>query len=157
MFAALNKPDRRSLILNILVALGVVLVINGLIFVLGWDRANATPQSPPGALVGSVWVVLFALMATARWQLNAYSINQAAAARNWVTTLMLSCWLYPFYSLALNSQIGGLLGNVATITLTMFVVVHVWSVSKRTALLILPVIFWVAFATITVLKGLGWL
>lgn len=106
MFAALNKPDRRSLVLNLLVAISAVLVINGFIFALGWDKASATPQSPPGALVGSVWVILFALMSTARWQLNAYSVNQASTARNWVTILMLSCLLYPFYSLAIASQIG---------------------------------------------------
>ncbi len=157
MFAVLNQPGRRSLLLNLLAALGAVLAVNGLIFVMAWDQVSATSQAPPGSLVGSVWVVLFVLMATARWQLNAYSAKQAATARNWVTILMLSCLLYPFYALALHSQIGGLLGNVGTIALTIFVVTQAWSISKPTALLMLPVALWVAFATVTVVKDLGWL
>ena len=161
IFAALNKPDRRSLVLNILLAVGAALFMNGLIIGLGWDKSTDYASSPsfqsPGYVVGFVWECLFTLMATARWQLNAYSFNQASPARNWVTILMISCLLYPFYSLAINSQIGGLLGNLETIALTTFVIVQVWSISTLTALLILPVIFWVAFATATILKDLGWL
>jgi hypothetical protein len=44
MFSVLNKPDRRSLLLNLLLATGAALAMNGLIYGLGWDKS--TDYSP---------------------------------------------------------------------------------------------------------------
>lgn len=154
MLSHLNQSGTRALILNILVAVVAVTGINVLIFTFNWDiSAESTVKSlfaPPEYLIGIVWTILFILMAIARWWLNSYGAT-GKSARTWITVLMISCLVYPLYSLALGSRIGGLLGNLETITLTIFVVVRVWSISKSAALLVLPVIPWVIYATATIL------
>jgi tryptophan-rich sensory protein len=121
MFAAFNKSDTSALMLNILLATGAASVINGLIFGLGWDKsidyAPKSPFEPPGYVIGLIWEGLFASMATARWLLNASGDPGAAQARAWITALIGFCLIWAFYSLAIGSIIGGLLGNLGTILL----------------------------------------
>ena len=58
MLSALNRPGRASLHLNLALFVGVALVLNALIFGLGWDGGlGAAPKAgfyPPGWLVGLV-------------------------------------------------------------------------------------------------------
>jgi translocator protein len=154
MLSLLNQPNTVSLILNILVALVAVSTINGLIFGLGWNKPiepiAKSLLAPPTYLIGIIWTILFVLMATARWQLNFDVI--AADARIWVTVLMISCMVYPLYTLAFNNAISGLLGNLETIVLTAVVVFRVWSISEFAALLILPIIPWVSYASLVIIK-----
>lgn len=94
MFAPLNQSSLRSLVLNILLSVSLVVLMNGLI---------------------------------------------------------------PLYSLALNSSVGGLVGNLVMIALALFTVVQVWLISQFASALIMPVVLWVAIATTTVLSELGWI
>jgi len=161
MLSFFNKPDMFSLIANIGVAVFAALVMNGIIFLLGWDKStNYAPEpsfTPPGYVIGIVWIVLFAFMATARWNLNLVNYTAASQARWLVTLLIIFCLLWPLYSIAIGSIIGGLIGNIATIVLAIIVVVFIWPVSFVSACLVMPVIAWVAFATLIVLGQLGWL
>lgn len=154
MFAALNKPGTRSLVLNLLLAVGAAVAMNGLIFGLGWNKStDYSPKAlyePPDYMIGLVWIVLFALMATSRWLLNSSPEIGASQARAWVTFLVIFCLIWPLYSLAIGSVIGGLLGNFETIAIATFAVIRVWMISKPAAFLIMPVILWVTFATATI-------
>lgn len=157
--APLNRTTRTSLALNITLAVGATTVMNGLIFALGWntttDSAPRPSFSPPDWVVGVVWAaVLFPLMAAARWRLNAAPHPGGSAARRWVTGLLGFCLVWPLYTLALGSLVGGLLGNLAVILVAGVTIVRVRSVSPSTAWLIAPVIAWVAFATLIVMAQL---
>jgi translocator protein len=156
----LNQPTRRSLILNIVLSTGSALVMNGLIFSLGWSSSDIPTRpafAPPDFVIGLVWaVILFPLMASARWRLNYYREMTANQAQKWVTFLILSCLIYPLYSLAISSVLGGFFGNIWTIALASFTVAQVWSISKPAAYSVLPVIIWVAFATSITISELGW-
>lgn len=161
MLDVLNRPNRGSLIANLCVALASVLLMNALIFGFGWnipsDQMRRVWFEPPDYVVGAVWVALFALMAFARWQLNGITTGQARRARFWITFLLVSCLLYPLYSLAIGSVIGGLIGNLWTIALAVFTISRVWRVSPVAAYCIAPVIVWVTFATFITLGELGYL
>jgi translocator protein len=162
MITRLNSPARSALSLNVLLMVGATIVLNGLIFALGWDSSTAsaaakTPAfAPPGWVVGLVWTaILFPLMATARWQLNAYAEPSASGARAVVTALLVCCLLWPFYSLALGSLTGGLIGNLLTIGIAGYAIWRVRPISRNTALLIVPVVLWVMFATAIILSEMG--
>ena len=159
MNPTVNRPNYRALSLNLAADIGAVLLMNGLIFGLGWGmnetQIRKVSFDPPGYVVGSVWILLFGLMATARWLVGAKP--DAGAAQKWVTGLLIFCLCYPLYSLALNSATGGLIGNVATVALAAFTVVRVYPVSRPAAFLIAPVILWVSFATFITLAELGWI
>jgi translocator protein len=154
MLSLLNQPNTTSLILNILVALVAVSAMNRLIFGLGWNNSiepiAKSLFAPPTYLIGIVWTILFVLMATARWQLNFDEID--ASARTWVTVLIISCLVYPLYTLAFDNAISGLLGNLETIALAAFVIFRVWSISKFAALLIVPIIPWVLYASSIIIR-----
>lgn len=155
----LNRPTHRGLWLNIAVWIGAVLVMNGLIFGFGWNT-NADPAQRstryevPGWIVGSVWTLLFGLMAVARWRLNRFSDDNA---RWWTTVLLINCLLYPLYTLALRSIYGGLVGNLLTIGLALFTIRQVWPRDRLAAGLLCTVPLWVAFATVSIFGQLGWL
>lgn len=161
MLASLNKPGSLSLVLNLLLAVGAALAMNVLIFELGWDKStDYAPKpsfEPPSYVVGLVWIFLFALMATARWLLNSRSETGTSGARTLVTLLIIFCLLWPFYSLAIGSLNGGLLGNLGTIALATFTITRMWPISKTSAFLIVPVVLWVTFAATIVTSELGWL
>jgi hypothetical protein len=60
----------RSLAANLALYLVPPLLLNGIIFGLGWDRdSTPNPYLPPGWAVGSIWMLLFAAMGTASWLL----------------------------------------------------------------------------------------
>lgn len=159
MLASLNKPDTRSLVLNLLLGVGSAIAMNGLIFGLGWNKQTDYAPKPsfelPDHVVAIVWLALFAFMATARWLLNSYSEIGALQARASVTFLMIFCLIWPFYSLAISSIVGALVGNFGAIAIALFAIARLWIFSKTAAFLIMPVVLWVALATTTIfLSGL---
>jgi tryptophan-rich sensory protein len=66
-----SQPGVGRLAAYLTLFVGAALAINGAIFATGaiaWSRTLANPSwSPPGPVIGSVWVVLFALMAGAAY------------------------------------------------------------------------------------------
>jgi len=159
LLQALNQDDRRALTLNVALAVGAALIIYGVIFLLGWDSATGhAPRpwfEPPGWVIGVVWLVLFSLMASARWTLNSYTIIGVVRARAMITVLIISCLLWPFYSLAIDSLVGGLIGNIVTIIIAVAAMVFAWLRSRDAALFILPVVLWLSFAILIVLAEMG--
>ena len=142
MLDTLNAPGRRGLVANLAVWLGAVLVLNGLIFGLGWNTRSAAPDpwfAPPGWVVGLVWVGLFALLAAARWRLHA-----RPGRRAWVTGLMLACLAFPLYAQAPGSVWAGFVGSVATCVLAAVVAAR----AGPAAGLVLPTALWCGFASV---------
>ena len=156
---ALNQDDRQALVLNVALAVGAALIMNAAIFLLGWDSTtDYAPRpwfEPPGWVIGVVWLVLFSLMASARWTLNSYTIIGVVRARAMVTLLIVACLLWPFYSLAIGSLAGGLIGNIVTIIIAVAAMVFAWLRSRDAALFILPVVLWLLFATLIILAEMG--
>ncbi|WP_394750681.1 tryptophan-rich sensory protein [Spongiimicrobium salis] len=156
-----NKPNRQSLIFNLLLVVGGVILINGLIFSLEWstrspEKIVETPSfTPPGWVVGLVWTIWFTFLAISRWIIGKsenYKLNSNLVL---IDILIISCLCYPFYSLAIGSVIGGFIGNVFAIFLSSYVFFRVLKKSKTAAWLIFPIIPWVTFATIITLFEVG--
>jgi benzodiazapine receptor len=156
---ALNRDDRQALVLNVALAVGAAVIVNAAIFLLGWNSTtDYAPQpwfEPPDWVIGVVWLVLFSLMASARWTLNSYTIIGVVRARAMITVLIICCLLWPFYSLATGSLVGGLVGNIITIALAVAAMVLAWPRSRDAALFILPVVLWLSFAILIVLAEMG--
>ena len=151
IIGALNRRDRTGLITNIVYAVFAVLLTNGIIFGFGWSDSTGSQRepgfAPSGAVIGSVWTVLFVLMATARWLVISTNGGNAKRDARLVLLLIGFCLIYPFYTLAPGSTIAGLIGNAATILLALYVAWQVRTSSRWAALLILAVVAWVSFAS----------
>jgi len=152
----LDRPDRTGLISNISIAILSALVVNGFIALVN-PSEMASPGSvhlqPPGYVIGTVWLVLFAAMGAARWLLLTKPIN-TVHARRLVLSLLLFCLAYPFYTMGLKSEVIGLVGNVLTIALSFFVVIRVGRISRLAAGLVSLVSVWVTFASFLVVEQL---
>ena len=161
MNSAFNSPKTKALILNISVAVGSALIMNGLIYGLGWNSSAGYEQraffAPPGYIIGIIWMILFALMASARWMLNSLESGEAKRARLYVTILLVSCLIWPLYSLAIGSVAGGFWGTIWALALAAFTLKLLWRVSRKAAYCILPVLLWVIFATAIIVTEAGWI
>ncbi len=101
--------------------------------------------APPSWLFGPVWTVLYALMAVAAWLVW---LRVGVRREVWaylIQLLLNAIWTPLFfgfgeYGLALVDIVGLLVAIVATIALF-------WRVSRPAALLLVPYVMWVAFAT----------
>lgn len=158
MVNTMNGENTTSLLRNVILIVGLIIVANAIVFSLGWDEAGTSQIeaefAPPGYVVGVVWVGLFVLMAVARWLIvKSQNINAAAHARL-VTILAVLCFLYPFYTLGLSSLVMGLVGNAAVILLAGWTIWQIKSSSKTAAALLLAVILWVFFASIIIIREL---
>ena len=157
-FKIFNRTDTTGLVANIAAACGTTLIINGLIFGLGWNSTpnNNSPSAltPPGYLVGIVREFLFAGMGTARWLLL-HSGNPRLNGYTWlVVGLAAFCLVYPFYTLAPGSNLAGLIGNIGTILVALFVAWKIRKASGPAAALVFLIIPWVSFASISVIQNL---
>lgn len=156
----LNRPDHPALWLNIALWVGAVLLINGLVYGLGWDTSDEPTLRPPAVdlPVGLVWIGLFVGMAIARWLLNGPALTNPSAdnARWWLSVLLLNCLIYPFYSLAVDSIYGGLAGNGVVLLLVVYILRQTWPIDRRVAWLTGLVGGWVVFATYLIFTELGW-
>jgi tryptophan-rich sensory protein len=148
MISLLDRPDRSGLIANIGVALAIVVILNALIFGIGWQATSARAPSflPPPVVIGLIWVALFTCMACARWELN-----RAMAARADKTVLLALfglCATYPLYTGGLNNDLIGEIGNVTLFLLSGSLVArHIRRAPRATAWLV-PLFAWLGFASV---------
>lgn len=158
MLNTMRNENTTSLLRNLILIGGLIIVANAIVFSLDWDKAGTSQIeaefAPPGYVVGVVWVGLFVLMAVARWLvIKSRSLNSAAHAQL-ITILAVLCFLYPFYTLGLSSQLMGLIGNVVIILLTSWTIWQVKSSSKPAAALLSAVVLWVSFASVIIIREL---
>jgi tryptophan-rich sensory protein len=137
-------PSRHSLAANLAVYIVVPLAMNGAIFGLGWNDAGPkNPMLPPGWIVGTIWMLVFAGMGVARWMLTCGSEPRVA---RWVDGLALLCLVYPLYTLGLKSQAIGLAGAIVTSLVAFAIAVRVWRQSKAASVLTACVALWTLYA-----------
>jgi tryptophan-rich sensory protein len=119
------------------------LVMNGIIFGLGWDRASASIAGvPPGPVVGVIWMLLFTAMGVARWLL----VRARCGGAEWVSLLALVCLLFPLYTVGLRSMVTGLVGTLLTAVLAIAVVRSSWNRSREAAMCVSAVCAWLLYA-----------
>ena len=135
--------------LSLLPFLAAVAIVayTGAIFKPGeWYLAlNKPVWTPPGWLFGPVWTVLYAMIAVAGWMVW-NKVGFAAVFWIWVLQLVLNmAWSWIMFS---QHQIGLALFDIALLLATIVVfIAFAWPVDRNAALLFLPYVAWVGFAT----------
>jgi tryptophan-rich sensory protein len=142
---------RAALARNVGGSVAFALLINAVIFGLGWNNASAREPrpalSPPDAVVGFVWVLSFAALGYARFLITASKASTATRDARLVVGLIVFCALYPLYTAGLSNLIVATIGNVATLGAALGVASLVRRENGLAAAFIFPVATWVAFAT----------
>lgn len=138
-------------------SLAAVSTMNAVIYVFGWsDRAGDDPASPPGWVFFAVWSGLFLLMGTSYWKLSRLSAPAAAQGRTLVLWLFVACLSYPLYTVGLSSDLLGFIGNVCIAVLAIVAFERIIRVNWLAAAALIPLIGWLAFATMLTARGLDW-
>jgi len=148
MISLLDRPDRSGLIANVAGALTIVVVLNALIFGLGWAGTSRRAPAflPPPVVIGIVWLALFPCMALARWELNRAIAPRADKAG--IFAIFLLCSTYPFYTGGLNSDVVGEAANVSLMLLAGGLVARYARRSPRASAWLVPLVLWLCFASV---------
>jgi tryptophan-rich sensory protein len=113
-----------------------------------WYRQLTRPSwTPPDWLFGPVWTVLYISMAVAAWLIWKRRLPRSRWAIGvWFAQLLLNgAWSPVFFGL---HSIGGGLITIALLWLAILATVGVfWPVSRAAAILMLPYLAWVTFAS----------
>ncbi|MCU0527766.1 MAG: tryptophan-rich sensory protein [Elainella sp. Prado103] len=161
MFSLLNRTDHLGLFSNIVFFALLAFISNVITFALNWNSNSNTELqpvwAPPGWAIGGVWLVLLAALGAARWftvmqEKNVREKKIRVSGSSWVTGLAVFCCLYPFWTLAFDSRVMGLIGNGLTLLLAGWVTVKVSQVSGWATVIVVVLVTWVIFATLLLIR-----
>jgi tryptophan-rich sensory protein len=145
------QPGFRRLVLYLVVFVGAALAINGAIFATGairWSRTLVNPAwSPPGPVIGTVWVVLFAFMACAAFVVDRRAVPARARPAR---VALIAQWLLnmswtPLY-FGLRSVPNGFYVTVAAWLLCLVTLTFAARAAALAAALVVPLFGWLTFA-----------
>lgn len=125
----------------------VVVALAGMKFMPGeWYAALAKPPwTPPNWVFAPAWTTLYLMIAVAGWLVwRAEGVGPALAI--WVANLMFNAaWSWLMFG---RHEIGWALADAMAMLITIVLfVVAAWSVSRAAALLFVPYLAWVGYAT----------
>ena len=119
--------------------------MNGAIALTGWTTAPRVPPNPyipPGWIVGSVWVVLFALLGWVYGQLKNVAVRAAVLAFTGF------CLAYPVITSVLSAR-GVRFLNLLTLVGAFSVTLAVMGASTRLWMACLPLLAWATYVNMT--------
>lgn len=142
------RPVMSGLTANLVVFVVTPLVVNGVIFGLGVQRdGGAQTGLPPGWVVGTIWLLLFAAMAVARWLLLRAARTRGEQRRaEWVSALAFLCLLYPVYTRGFSDLMAGLIGNIVTWLVAVPVAVYAFRRVRTAGWWLVPLVLWLSYA-----------
>jgi len=145
-----ERPVMAGLTANVAVFVGTPLVVNGAIFGLGLEQSGGEQTGlPPGWVVGTIWLVLFAGMGVARWLLlRAAKTHGDQRRAEWVSLLAFLCLLYPVYTGGFSHLVAGLVGNVVTLVVAMPIAVYAFRRARVAGLCLAPLVVWLSYAAL---------
>ena len=148
-----RKPRASAvrLVIYIVLFTGIAAGLNAWIFMTGgadWSRALVSPPwSPPGPVVGTVWIVLFALMATSLWLVDRDGQLQArSGARSLIALQYLINISWPLLYFGLESIAAGFFVTAIAWLVSLASLITIWRASRGAALLFVPLTLWLSFA-----------
>jgi translocator protein len=126
-------------------ALASVLAANLVVALLDLGGDDGADGGPPGWLIGTVWIALFACMGGAYAAL-VRAPGPTEGTRAALVGLGLLCLAYPFYTGGFDNETVAYAGTAATLAYAAIVTVAASRVSPRAAALLVPLLIWLVVA-----------
>lgn len=118
---------------------------------LGFDLVSTLIKpsfTPPGGVIGTVWIVLFTLMGISLfliWREGNGGPEKKMALGVFAVQLVVNVlWSWAFFGL--QSPLAGIVVIAVLWLLILQCIVRFWPISRNAALLLVPYILWVSFA-----------
>lgn len=146
-----SRPALGRLALYLFIFVGASLALNAWIFTgpaIQWSRSLDNPDwSPPGGVVGAVWVGLFTLMAFAAFTVDRYGDERHKDfARLAIIAQYLVCMGWTVGYFGLQSVANGFYVTVVSLILSIPVAMAAFRASRTAGVLMLPLVGWQIFA-----------
>jgi len=149
-----NRNDGVGFWLSVILPVIAVLIGNAIIFATGSGNDEPAyytqPLSPPGWVVGIIWLIIYPMWGAARWYARQTGLAGVRTSR-WLLALMVWGLIYPIVTSTPNLPVS-VAANFASLALAIMTAWQVRRVSKRAFALIVPSIVWLGFANV-----LGWM
>ena len=146
----MNRPDRIGAVLSAAIPVGLAGLANLIILATGWGAEDpaydAVWFSPPGWVVGTIWLLIFPMWGYARWK--AFQAGTTGRAESWWAAALISWALaYPIVVTFLDTT-GSAWANVFSLGLAAITAWRLSTVSVAAAAWIVPSLFWLSFASV---------
>lgn len=146
----MDRADRVGMLWSILTPLVLAILANLAIFLTGWSREDpaydAVSFSPPGWVVGTIWLIIFPMWGYARWK--AYQAGPVGRRESWWAVALIAWALaYPIVVVFLDTT-GSAWMNVASLALAAVTAWRLSMVSKTAAAWVVPSLAWLTFASL---------
>ena len=143
----MNRKSNWGWLIAWLAASGVVAFLGSMFRPGRWYVALEKPVwTPPGWVFGPVWTILYIAMAIAAWLVTRKVGVFSRAILFYVVQLVCNAlWSWIFFG---QEQVGWALADILVLLFFLLITTwHFWRVSKPAALLLVPYILWVSYAT----------
>jgi len=141
-------------ILYVLTPVVLAIIVNAIIYIKGWqssnEATNATtnnrnPLLPPGPIIGTIWIIIFAFLGYA-----SYIANQTRQTTTsiFITIIIIWCLAYPFLTNGLNQSPGRILNTITLILAAILSIVSTASQMPQTTYLLIPLFTWASYVNI---------
>lgn len=141
-------------ILYVLTPVVLAIIVNAIIYIKGWqssnEATNATtnnrnPLLPPGPIIGTIWIIIFAFLGYA-----SYIANQTRQTTTsiFITIVIIWCLAYPFLTNGLNQSPGRILNTITLILAAILSIVSTASQMPQITYLLIPLFTWASYVNI---------
>jgi tryptophan-rich sensory protein len=137
--------------IHILAPVVAALLMNGLIFSLGWKIAkyqNPNPYIPPGGIVGLVWLVIFALLGYVHYCLYSGNRNRPTAASIAIVLFILYSLAYPILTTFSSNKNAFSLLNQGALLLATATTVLVYQENVALIPYMIPLMAWTGYVNV---------
>jgi benzodiazapine receptor len=135
------------LLLFIAIVMGIGYLV-GLISAPGaWiEQLVLPPHVLPDWISALIWFLLCVAFAVSGWRLWLLD-SSSLSTRLWLATLIVSWWYYPLFFIARSMEAAVIAIGLLAVLMLIFII-RTWNVDRLSALLFIPCLIWVAYATV---------
>jgi tryptophan-rich sensory protein len=117
----------------------------------GWYADLAKPEfSPPNWVFGPVWITLYTMMGISAYLIykKGFEKKNVKLALSFFGGQLILNALWSILFFGFQSPLAALICIIALLTMIILTIVLFWRVSKSAALLLVPYMLWVSFASV---------
>ncbi len=153
-----NMPfNKRSLLLYIEIYVGAGLLVNFLIFSLGWQN-NMTPPYPTLVTIPPVvhavgWTLVLMALAFASWWLQSHSGQRIKVSQRWVFAYFVTTVMWPLVTLSTGVMYASIISFLISLMAGVCALWLTFQASRVYILLLGVPIFWMVFQFLNSMSG----
>lgn len=135
--------DILIMIMHIFTPIILAFIVNGIIYINGWNKNNNNNKLlPPGYVIAIIWVLILGVLGYTHYLLY-------PSKESWIIIFaILYCLAYPFLTSGLKNSANANIFNLIALIISIIVFISVFLNNKLTSMFILPFLLWCTYVNI---------